>query len=141
MDHRNGVVYNDFLEIPVTEYGGKIEVKSWFVVFKMVFSLHIWIQHPEKPLERFDCAKINYETCDSNKLLPNFDKKNPPENRYLMFWMGFWFQIFWVSFGFPAFQVISNFCRFFAHMVGEDVLVCASRASYRSSLDSYIECN
>ena len=45
----------------------------------MVFQLHIWIQHPEKPLGAFDCAETSYETWDSIELLPDFDRKNPPE--------------------------------------------------------------
>jgi len=32
---------------------------------------------PGKPLGRFDCAQTNYQTCDFNKLLPDFDRKKP----------------------------------------------------------------
>lgn len=30
-------------------------------------------------LKNLDCAEISYETCDSNKLLADFDRKNPPK--------------------------------------------------------------
>eukprot|EP00253_Pinus_taeda_P013117 PITA_13117 len=36
-------------------------------------------ERPEKPLGAIDCAETSYQTRDSNKLLPDFDRKNLPE--------------------------------------------------------------
>ena len=50
----------------------KFEVKPWFLLFKVVFWLYIWIQHPVKPLGHLDCGGITHQTCDFNKFLPDF---------------------------------------------------------------------
>jgi len=50
----------------------KFEVKLWFALFKLDFWLYIWIQHPEKPLGHFDCARVTHQACDLNKFLSNF---------------------------------------------------------------------
>lgn len=61
---------------------GKFGVKSWFVLFKLVFWLYIWIQNPKKTPRSLLLCRVTHQTCDFNEFLPNFREirlKNPPE--------------------------------------------------------------
>ena len=57
--------------------------KILIYVFKLVFLLYIWIQHPKKPLRHFDCVRLPIKLLFSMnfcRILEKLDWKNPPEN-------------------------------------------------------------
>ena len=65
------------------ESGKNFEVKSEFVLFKLVFGLYIWIQQHGKSLRHFYCEEFTHQSCDFNEFLPNLkeirQKKNLPK--------------------------------------------------------------
>jgi len=57
----------------------KIEVKYQFAIFKLLSLLSIWIQHQEKPLGHFYCARFTHKSCDFNEFMLEF-REIKPEN-------------------------------------------------------------
>lgn len=60
----------------------KIDVKSWFLLFRLVFLLYIWIQRPKKPLRHFNFAILHITplfSMNSCRILKILDRKIPSE--------------------------------------------------------------
>jgi len=76
----------------------------YFLLFKLHFWMHRWIQHAEKPLRHLDYTNFADPTIPY-QILSKIERKKSPKNFQkverldyciIMYWLGFWLQISYI---------------------------------------------